>query len=151
MNDLEQLAKNAIAGATVFPIETGCKDPSMIELTGSQIDMERERRTRRAQLAESTRGGRSDPWAVSHILSVDFWELLEPSIASGIVWLSAQRSYGYRFQRGGRSFTVLRSDYYGFNPLTKQLRDSLREVSPDFRRHESDGTLREVERPRVGA
>jgi hypothetical protein len=145
----QDLAERWIRGETSLAIPlSDVGGMASLELVESQMDMEHGRLARRAQL-RNPRDGRSDPWAVSHILSVDFWELQEPSIFSGsrVIWISAQRTYGYRFRRGeARCFNVLRSDY-GFNPLTEQLRDSLLEASADFRRHRSDGMLREVERP----
>jgi hypothetical protein len=81
---IEQMALDAMGGATVFSIALLLPNLPKIELTGSRIEAEGLREQRRTENHESRRtNGTVDPlWAISHIIDVTHWKLIEPTIAA---------------------------------------------------------------------
>lgn len=141
------IGQRMLRGEISYPFPTGEPAMSIGELVEGIIEKERARLQRRHEL-RNPRDGRSDPWAVSHILTLDDWDLLKPGIHTGICWLWSKRGGGYRLRRGDRRVFQTLPDAYGFNPITQQLQAELLENCRDFRQALADQTLRQVERPK---
>jgi hypothetical protein len=145
---VEDAAQAILAGATELRVVTGRSDAPEFVLT------ENAERLRRQWLMKNRdpRGGATDPWAVSHVISPDLWRLLEPSLDSGVIFLAASRNMGFRLGKGdSSSFWPYFGARGGYAPCTRQPYEQLLEHSADFRQAIADQTIVEIVRPGADA
>jgi hypothetical protein len=115
---------------------------------GPRIDAERLRDRRRVENRELQGiNGHGDPlWAVSNIIDVALWSLIEPTLSTGVIWVAAKKNQGYCFSSAdARSYWPYFGASGGYAPITVALFEELLEASADFRRDLSDGSLRQLE------
>lgn len=141
---LGELVLSALAGAVLFLINN-LPGLGHVELVGAIVESEVARRERLHESSRRVRGGVGDLWSGAHVVDVATWKLLEPTLNTGVKWITAQRPLLFRLRRGDpQSFSVFKDAPV---PITTEIFTVLLENSGEFRAALGRGDLREIAGP----
>jgi hypothetical protein len=141
---LPQFAAHVLRGAVFVEIPIVLPGLPKVAIVDGVSDVEQFRAQRLRETKDPLGGGRLDQWQVAHFVDLKLWRLIEETLDSGIVWLTENRSLGFRVA------TSVYRPYYGSNsivPATVAFVDLLETKSAEFRRARTENVVREIARP----